>query len=99
MCLRGSGDVAPSAPALTRGLSRPVSTALAILPEYAQIVGRGPVEHQSTGAAQAALGQVILDRRPGLDEAVLGAHGGQHGEVTLDLAPDAAERDAEHPLT
>src|SRR2546430_15983415 len=24
---------------------------------------------------------------------------GQHGEVTLDLAPDPAERDAEHALT
>ena len=37
--------------------------------------------------------------RPDRDEAVLGPHGGQHGQVSLDLAPDPAERDAEHALT
>src|SRR6266404_4349369 len=59
----------------------------------------------SAGAAQTALGQIILGGRGprgvgavGVDgdEAVFGPHGGQQGQVTLDLTPDAAERDAEH---
>src|SRR6476646_3196154 len=56
----------------------------------------------SAGAAQAALGQVALEAGPARrhrDEAVLGPDGGQHGQVALDLAPDPAERDAEHALS
>src|SRR5580658_5493766 len=61
----------------------------------------------SASAAQTALGQIVLaSRGPGGvralgvdgDEAVFGTHGGQQGQVTLDLTPDAAERDSEHTL-
>src|SRR6516225_162690 len=97
VCLRGSGDVAPSAPALlTRDLSRPVSSAIRSYPSTTRLW-----DLASARAAQAALGQVVLSGvRPGDHghEAVLGPHGGQHGQVPLDLAPDAAERDAEHSL-
>ena len=57
----------------------------------------------SAGAAQAALGQVVVaDRGPGAsgvdsDETVLGPHGGQHRQVALDFAPDTARADADVP--
>src|SRR2546421_5616977 len=52
-------------------------------------------------SAQAPLGQVVLEPGPAgfQDETVLGPDGGQLGQVTLDLAPDLAERDTEHALT
>ena len=65
------------------------------------MVGPEPVSRLAR-AAQPPLGQVVLEPGPARryrDEAVLGPDGGQHGQVTLDLAPDPAERDAEHALT
>src|SRR5689334_8276001 len=55
----------------------------------------------SAGAAQPALGQIVLVARAARrhrDEAVLGPDGRQHGQVALHLAPDPAQRDPEHAL-
>src|SRR5229473_2997796 len=88
-------------PRLTRRLSRPVSTARPILPLERTRLWDARGSTRSAGTAQAALGQVVVEVRSAWghrDQAVFGPDGGQFGQVSLDLAPDPAQRDAEHPL-
>src|ERR1035438_6100838 len=96
---------------VTRYLSRPVSSAPPMLPGkrvQGGSGGMGPPRSGGSGpspglaqlarAAQAALGQIVLTSGGHRDETVLGPDGGQHCQVALDLAPDPAERNAEHAL-
>lgn len=73
-------DVAP-----TGGRSGMIMTAIVPLRSAGSV--------RSAGAAQAPLGQVVLEPRSAgrhHDETVLGPDGGQHGQVAFDLAPAPA---------